>query len=167
MTDNKLPRVLWTRDQLLVAFMVYLRLPFGQLSKGNKEIVAVARAIGRTPSALALKTANFASLDPAHRSGCPRITDCQPHYLVERKYRTPRRPLQRHRLERLARPRVRQRPDHVRRRPACHRLLPPRGRRTRRFLRAVPTRNRRAGLEATRPIPSRPRGASLAPGVCV
>jgi hypothetical protein len=67
MTDKKPPRVLWTRDQLLVAFMVYLRLPFGQLSQGNKKIVAVARAIGRTPSALALKTVNFASLDPAHQ----------------------------------------------------------------------------------------------------
>ena len=54
----------WTRDQLLVAFALYCRLPFGRLHARNPEIIAFADAIGRTPSALAMKLTNIASLDP-------------------------------------------------------------------------------------------------------
>jgi hypothetical protein len=61
-------RILWSRDQLLVAFRLYCWTPFGRLHLRNPDIIRVARAIGRTPSALALKTVNFASLDPAHRA---------------------------------------------------------------------------------------------------
>ena len=55
----------WTRQQLLVAFTLYCRLPFGRLHYRNPEIVRCAEAIGRTPSALAMKLTNIASLDPA------------------------------------------------------------------------------------------------------
>ena len=55
----------WTRQQLLVAFGLYCRLPFGRLHSRNPEIVRFAEAIGRTPSALAMKLTNIASLDPA------------------------------------------------------------------------------------------------------
>ena len=58
-------RVAWTRQQLLVAFALYCRLPFGRLHYRNPEIVAMADAIGRTPSALAMKLTNIASLDPS------------------------------------------------------------------------------------------------------
>ena len=58
-------RSAWTREQLLVAFDLYCRLPFGRLHSRNPEIVEVANAIGRTPSALAMKLVNIASLDPA------------------------------------------------------------------------------------------------------
>ena len=54
----------WTRDQLLIALKLYMRVPFGRLYKNNPEIVSLAREIGRTPSALAMKAVNFASLDP-------------------------------------------------------------------------------------------------------
>ncbi len=54
----------WTRGQLLVAFALYCRLPFGRLHHRNPEIIAVAEAIGRTPGALAMKLGNIASLDP-------------------------------------------------------------------------------------------------------
>ena len=54
----------WTRDQLLVAFSLYCRLPFGRLHARNPEIIAIADAIGRTPGALAMKLTNIASLDP-------------------------------------------------------------------------------------------------------
>lgn len=54
----------WTREQLLVAFALYCRLPFGQLHHRNPCIVNVAAAIGRTPSALAMKLVNIAALDP-------------------------------------------------------------------------------------------------------
>ena len=55
----------WTRQQLLVAFNLYCRLPFGRLHSRNSEIISAAEAIGRTPSALAMKLSNIASLDPA------------------------------------------------------------------------------------------------------
>jgi hypothetical protein len=55
----------WTKEQLKLAFNLYCQLPFGKLHKGNKEIVALAQLIGRTPSAVAMKLVNFASLDPA------------------------------------------------------------------------------------------------------
>ena len=54
----------WTRQQLLVAFALYCRMPFGRLHAKNPEIVRIANAINRTPSALAMKLVNIASLDP-------------------------------------------------------------------------------------------------------
>lgn len=55
----------WTREQLKLAFHLYCQLPFGRLHSRNPEIVELARLIGRTPDALAMKLVNFASLDPA------------------------------------------------------------------------------------------------------
>lgn len=54
----------WTREQLMLAFRLYCQLPFGKLDKSNKEIIELAGLIDRTPSAVALKLVNFASLDP-------------------------------------------------------------------------------------------------------
>lgn len=54
----------WTREQLLVAFALYSQLPFGRLHARNPEIIHYANLIGRTPSALAMKLVNIASLDP-------------------------------------------------------------------------------------------------------
>lgn len=68
----------WTRQQLLVAFTLYCRLPFGRLHARNPEIIRIAQAIGRTPSALAMKLTNIASLDPeitsTGRSGLKRTS---------------------------------------------------------------------------------------------
>lgn len=55
----------WTRRQLLVALDLYCRMPFGRMHSGNPEIIEWAARLGRTPSALAMKLTNFASLDPA------------------------------------------------------------------------------------------------------
>jgi putative restriction endonuclease len=57
----------WTREQALACFNLYCRIPFGKLHRGNPEIIAFAEAIGRTPSAVAMKLVNFASFDPAHK----------------------------------------------------------------------------------------------------
>ena len=54
----------WTRQELLVAFALYCRLPFGRLHYKNPEIIRFSKAIGRTPGALAMKLTNIASLDP-------------------------------------------------------------------------------------------------------
>lgn len=58
-------RIGWQREQLLVAFHLYCRMPFGKLHRGNPDIIRFATLIGRTPSALAMKLTNIASLDPA------------------------------------------------------------------------------------------------------
>lgn len=55
----------WQREQLLVAFHLYCRMPFGKLHRSNPDIIRYASLIGRTPSALAMKLTNIASLDPA------------------------------------------------------------------------------------------------------
>ncbi|MBE2261709.1 MAG: HNH endonuclease [Burkholderiaceae bacterium] len=54
----------WTRQQTLAALHIYLQLPFGQLHHRNPLIKQLAGWIGRTPSAVALKLVNLASLDP-------------------------------------------------------------------------------------------------------
>lgn len=57
----------WAEHELLVAFRLYCHTPFGKLHQRNPEIVELASRIGRTPSALAMKACNFASLDPVQR----------------------------------------------------------------------------------------------------
>lgn len=57
----------WTRDQLVKTLALYCQIPFGRMHKSNPAVVAVANAIDRTPSAVAYKLGNFASLDPYHR----------------------------------------------------------------------------------------------------
>ncbi len=59
-------RKAWCRDELLVAFNAYCRIPFGRLNKSNSDIVKLSRMLGRTPSAVSMKLCNFASFDPAH-----------------------------------------------------------------------------------------------------
>lgn len=66
---------LWTREQVLIALNLYCQLPFGKLHKGNPLIIKIAKLIGRTPDALAMKLTNLASLDPqiteSGRKGLP------------------------------------------------------------------------------------------------
>jgi putative restriction endonuclease len=58
----------WTRDETLLAINLYSRLPFGQLHKGNREVIGLAEIISRTPGSVAMKLGNLASLDPAHQA---------------------------------------------------------------------------------------------------
>jgi hypothetical protein len=60
----KAPNVKWTREHFLIALNLYHKLEFGKLHKGNPLIIEVAEKMGRTPSSLAMKLCNFASLDP-------------------------------------------------------------------------------------------------------
>lgn len=61
MTDKPIN---WSREQLLIAFNLYCQLPFGRMHSKNPDIIRFADLIGRTPSALAMKLTNIASLDP-------------------------------------------------------------------------------------------------------
>lgn len=54
----------WTPEQVKLAFHLYCQLPFGRLHHSNPEIIVLANLIGRTPSAVAMKLVNIASLDP-------------------------------------------------------------------------------------------------------
>jgi len=65
---KKARRVDWSRNQRLVVFKLYCGTQFGRLHNRNPDIIALARAIGRTASAVALKACNFASLDPVHQA---------------------------------------------------------------------------------------------------
>jgi putative restriction endonuclease len=64
----KATSVKWTREHFLIALNLYHKLPFGKLDKGNPLIIDVAKRLGRTPSSLAMKLANFAALDPVQRA---------------------------------------------------------------------------------------------------
>jgi len=56
---------LWTREELIIAFNLYCKIPFGQIDQTNAAVIALASALGRTPASLAWKLANFARLDPS------------------------------------------------------------------------------------------------------
>jgi putative restriction endonuclease len=58
---------LWTRDELILALNLYLKLPFGKLHSGTPAIIHLAKIIGRTPSSIAMRLNNFASVDPYHQ----------------------------------------------------------------------------------------------------
>lgn len=55
----------WTEEQLHQAFYLYCTLSFGKIHSKSPPIIDLALRIGRTPSAVAMKLVNFASLDPA------------------------------------------------------------------------------------------------------
>ena len=57
-------RNLWTREELILAFNLYLKIPFGKMHSTNKDIIHLANLIGRTPNSIALRLVNFASVDP-------------------------------------------------------------------------------------------------------
>lgn len=54
----------WNRDETILAFDLYCRIPFSKISKSNKDVVALAELLGRTPSSVGLKMANLAHFDP-------------------------------------------------------------------------------------------------------
>lgn len=63
MTDRY--RAKWTREETILAFDLYCKTPFSKISKKNKDIIALADILGRTPSSVGLKMANLAHFDPA------------------------------------------------------------------------------------------------------
>jgi putative restriction endonuclease len=63
--EDHMPRRDWTREELIVTFNLYCKIPFGRIHLRNPQVIELARMIGRTPSAVSWKLANFARLDPA------------------------------------------------------------------------------------------------------
>lgn len=60
-----MPSNKWTREELIIAFNLYCKIPFGKIHTHNPEIIYLAKILGRTPSAVSWKLANFAHLDPS------------------------------------------------------------------------------------------------------
>jgi len=54
----------WTKEETIVAFNVYCKVPFKNSSKSNSIVIKYANIIGRSPSALNMKIGNFGRLDP-------------------------------------------------------------------------------------------------------
>lgn len=54
----------WSREETILAFELYCRTPFSKISSGNKEIIELAKLLGRTPSSVGLKMHNLAHFDP-------------------------------------------------------------------------------------------------------
>ncbi len=55
----------WTREETIIAFYVYCKIPFHKSSKTHPDIIHYARLLGRTPSALNMKVGNIGRLDPS------------------------------------------------------------------------------------------------------
>lgn len=58
----------WSREELILAFNLYCKIPFRKIHQRNPIIIELSDIIGRTPSSVAFKLVNFASLDPYHQN---------------------------------------------------------------------------------------------------
>ena len=57
----------WTREELILAFNLYMKIPFGKYHRGNPDVIQLAKLMNRTPSAVAMRLSNFASVDSYHQ----------------------------------------------------------------------------------------------------
>lgn len=57
----------WTRDELILAYNLYCKIPYGQFNTSSADVKVLANVIGRTPGAVAFKLVNFVSLDPRQK----------------------------------------------------------------------------------------------------
>ena len=55
---------LWTREEMILAFNLYLKLPFGKMGSTHPEVIKLAKLIGRSNNAVAFRLVNYASCDP-------------------------------------------------------------------------------------------------------
>ena len=53
----------WTREELVITFNLYCKIEFSKINYRHPSIVSLSQLIERTPSAVAWKLVNFASLD--------------------------------------------------------------------------------------------------------
>ncbi len=54
----------WTRDETIVAFNVYCKVPFRCVKETHPTIIKYARILGRSAGALSMKVGNIGRLDP-------------------------------------------------------------------------------------------------------
>lgn len=58
---------LWTREESILAFELYCRIPFRRTKANNPAVQELARLLGRTPASVARKLGNFGAFDPELR----------------------------------------------------------------------------------------------------
>jgi putative restriction endonuclease len=58
----------WTRDETVMAFELYCRIPFETTKANNPAVQDLAMLLGRTPASVARKLGNFGAFDPALQS---------------------------------------------------------------------------------------------------
>ena len=56
---------LWHREESLLAFELYCRIPFQKTKAKNPVVRELAGLLGRTPASVARKLENFGGFDPA------------------------------------------------------------------------------------------------------
>jgi len=56
---------LWSRDESILAFELYCRIPFQKTKANNPAVRELASVLGRTPASVARKLGNFGAFDPA------------------------------------------------------------------------------------------------------
>jgi putative restriction endonuclease len=56
----------WSREELVVALNLYLKIPFAKIHYTNPDIIKLAKAIGRTNSSVSMRLSNYAACDPYH-----------------------------------------------------------------------------------------------------
>lgn len=59
---------LWTKEELILAFNLYLKIEFGKTDARNPKIIELANLLDRTPASIVMRLGNFASIDPFHQN---------------------------------------------------------------------------------------------------
>ncbi len=67
-TQTPAPGSPWIKEEFILAFNLYLKLPFGQIRSTHPEIIKLANIMGRSANSVALRLTNFAACDPFHRN---------------------------------------------------------------------------------------------------
>jgi putative restriction endonuclease len=58
----------WTREEHIIAFHLYNRIPFGTIHMRNPALLELAALLGRKIGSVSYKLANFSRLDPVHQA---------------------------------------------------------------------------------------------------
>lgn len=61
-------RKLWSREELILVFNLYLKLPFGKMHTRTPEVIEMANLLGRTVNSIAIRLTNYAACDPYHQN---------------------------------------------------------------------------------------------------
>jgi len=56
--------ILWNREESILAFDLYCRIPFQKTKANNPAVKELATLLGRTPASVARKLGNFGAFDP-------------------------------------------------------------------------------------------------------
>lgn len=67
MPQPKSKPILWTRDEFILAFNLYLKIEYKKINDQNPDVIKLANLINRSPGSISIRLANFASVDPYHQ----------------------------------------------------------------------------------------------------